>query len=429
MTQRREAVVVTDSFGDWTPITVHLTGEISARDRTAPYKGSMFAAYPGDIVFSKIDARSGAIGMLPAEIAKAVVTPEFPVFTADPARLDGEFVKLVLRTGGFIEALRRNASGTSGRKRITPEAFQDLRIPLPPLPEQQAIVAAWRAALDKAESLELEAAETEAKAAEAFETALGFAPPTPLPDRPVFVANFKDLDRWSHEGILRRIVDGATTHTLPWPTVRLSDVIADLENGWSPKCLDRPAKAGEWGVLKVSAASSGEYLEAENKALPPKSKPRPRLEVKNGDILITRASGVARLVGRASQVITTREKLMICDKIFRVVDPDETRVIRDFITNILGIHHVRGQIEREFSTESGMMKNVSKPVLLGLTFPLPPVPEQQKMVQALGDARTKASGMRANAAALRAQAWTDFEAAVYAAEDAEDAAALIAAAS
>jgi type I restriction enzyme S subunit len=429
MTQRREAVVVTDSFGDWTPITVHLTGEISARDRTAPYKGSMFAAYPGDIVFSKIDARSGAIGILPADIAKAVVTPEFPVFTADPARLDGEFVKLVLRTGGFIEALRRKASGTSGRKRITPEAFQDLRIPLPPLPEQQAIVAAWRAALDKAASLEQGAAEAETKAAEAFETALGFALPTPLPDRPVFVANFKDLDRWSHEGILRRIVDGATTHTLPWPTVRLSDVIADLENGWSPKCLDRPAKAGEWGVLKVSAASSGEYLEAENKALPPKSKPRPRLEVKNGDILITRASGVARLVGRASQVITTREKLMICDKIFRVVAPDETRVIRDFITNILGIHHVRGQIEREFSTESGMMKNVSKPVLLGLTFPLPPIPEQQKMVQALGDARTKASGMRADAAALRAQAWVDFEAAVYAAEDADDAADLIAAAS
>ena len=39
--------------------------DFSARsDR--PYKGSMFAVYPGDIVFSKIDARSGAIGMLPA---------------------------------------------------------------------------------------------------------------------------------------------------------------------------------------------------------------------------------------------------------------------------------------------------------------------------------------------------------------------------
>lgn len=109
---------------------MHLTGEISTRDRTALFKGTMFAAFPGDIVFSKIDARSGAIGMLPPEIGQAVVTPEFPVFTADPARLHSAFVKLVLRTGGFIVVSRRKASGTSGRKRITPEAFQDLRIPL-----------------------------------------------------------------------------------------------------------------------------------------------------------------------------------------------------------------------------------------------------------------------------------------------------------
>ena len=429
MTQRREVVSVTGTFGDWTPITVHLNGEISARDRTAPFKGTMFAAYPGDIVFSKIDARSGAIGMLPPEISKAVMTPEFPVFTADPTRLDSAFVKLVLRTGGFIAALRRKASGTSGRKRITPEAFQDLRIPLPPLPEQQAIVAAWRAALDHAAALEREAAETEAKAALAFESALGFAPPTPLPDRPVFVANFKDIERWSHEGILRRLVDGGTTHASPWPMVKLADVIADLENGWSPGCLDRPAKPGEWGVLKVSAASSGEYREDENKALPPKLKPRPRLEVKNGDILITRASGVGRLVGRAAQVTLTRDKLMICDKIFRVVDPDETQVVPAFIAHVLGLHHVRAQIEREFSNESGMMKNVSKPVLMGLTFPLPPVSEQQKMVQALTDAHASGVQKREDAAKARAKAWTDFETAVYAAEVVDGTAARIAAAS
>jgi type I restriction enzyme, S subunit len=55
----------------------------------------MFAAFPGDIVFSKIDARSGAIGVIPTEIAKAVVTSEFPVFIPDPDRLDGLFVKLI----------------------------------------------------------------------------------------------------------------------------------------------------------------------------------------------------------------------------------------------------------------------------------------------------------------------------------------------
>ena len=135
--------------------------------------------------------------------------------------------------------------------------------------------------LNHAAALEREAVETEIKAAEAFESALGFAPPTPLPDRPVFVANFKDLDRWSHEGILRRIVNGGSSHVSPWPMVRLADVIADLENGWSPGCLDRPAKPGELGVLKVSAASSGEYREDENKALPSKLKPRPEVPPEN----------------------------------------------------------------------------------------------------------------------------------------------------
>jgi len=393
------------------------------------YKGPLFEALPGDLIISKIRVGQGSFCVIGDDLDHVAVSPEYPIYTPDPAKVDRDYLALVLRTPEFMAELTGKASGNTTKRRIRPEFFESRRIPLPPLHEQQAIVAAWRAALDKSASLEQEAADDEAKAAETFETALGFAPPTPLPDRPMFVANFRDLDRWSHEGVLRRIIGGATTHKLPWPTVRLGDVIADLENGWSPKCLDRPAEAGEWGVLKVSAASSGEYLERENKALPPKSKPRPRLEVKNGDILITRASGVARLVGRASQVGTTREKLMICDKIFRVVEPNETQIISEFITNVLGIHHVRGQIEREFSTESGMMKNVSKPVLLSLTFPLPPVPKQQKMVNALTDARTKATGLRADAAKIRARAWTDFENAVYAAEDVDEAAKLVTATS
>lgn len=65
-------------------------------------------------------------------------------------------------------------------------------------------MASYRATLGRAEELERESKEIETKAAEAFETALGFDLPKPLPDRrPVFVASFKDLDRWSHEGILR----------------------------------------------------------------------------------------------------------------------------------------------------------------------------------------------------------------------------------
>lgn len=414
MSARREAVVAKGTFGDWSPITVHLDGTISVRDRAKPYKGAMFAAYPGDIVFSKIDARSGAIGVLQADIPKAVVTSEFPVFVPDPKKLDGRFVQLVLRTGGFLKALRAKATGTSGRKRITPEAFLDLRIPLPSLTEQQTIVAAYDGALADVAAKDSHAATIEAKAADEFEAALGFGPPVPLPDRPVFVASFKDLDRWSHESVLRRVTGGATA-TTTWPVVRLDDVIADLENGWSPKCLDRPAESGEWGVLKLGAVSFGVFNSAENKALPGHLTARPALEIKPGQVLISRAN-ITRLVAATALVREAPPNLLLCDKIFRVVWNSPSPIDAEFLTEVLRIDDVRRQIESKVTGTSPTMKNISKPALMSLTFPLPAIDEQRKLVAAMNAHRNCAANLRQEAIEKRAAAWIDFENAVYASE-------------
>jgi type I restriction enzyme S subunit len=414
VTPRRETVTVTGNFGDWSPITVHLDGEISVRDRSIPYKGTMFAVYPGDIVFSKIDARNGAIGMLPASIAKAVVTPEFPVFIADPTKLDSGFVQRVLRTGGFLKALRSKATGTSGRKRISPENFLNLRIPLPDLAEQQAIVAAYDAALKDAAAKEQAAEAVEAKAMADFEAALGFGAPMPLPERPIFVASFKDIDRWSHESVLSRITGGATG-TTSWPVLRLGEVIADLENGWSPKCLDRPAEPSEWGVLKLGAVSFGYFNETENKALPSHLKPRPALEVKPGEALISRAN-ISRLVGATALIRETRPQLLLCDKIFRMVWRKKSPVTPEFVTEVLRIGDVRRQIETKLTGTSPTMKNISKPSLLSLTFPVPPLDDQRALIAAFDAGRAEAARLRNEAAAARAAAWTAFEAVVYTAE-------------
>ena len=415
MVQRREAVRVEDDFGDWTPITVHLNGEISTRKRTRPYKGAMFAAYPGDIVFSRIDARNGAIGVVPPEIPKAVVTSEFPVFTADAAHLEGEFVRLILRTGSFIEALRQSASGTSGRKRITPDAFRDLRIPLPSPDEQRRIIDAHRAALDRATALERKANETEARAMAAFEAALGLEPPKLLPNRPVFAASFKDLDRWGHEAVLRQVVKDRSTLPSPYPLVQISDVIADLIVGWSPRCLNRPTYDDEWGILKLSAVTSGQFKPSENKALPPMVTPRPGLEVKRGDVLITRGSGKTQFVGAAIFIANEPPpKMMICDLIYRVIFNDASNIDPAFLAAILATTVLRDQIEERRTGAAPMMQKITKSALMSLWLPRPSKREQTDMVAAVTNARTKAADLRRRARETRTQAWTDFEAAVYA---------------
>ncbi len=408
----RQESVAAGAFKAYAPITVHLNGEISVRKRATPYKGAMFAANPGDIVFSKIDARSGAIGVVPTDIGPAVVTPEFPVFMPDLSRLDATFMRRILRTGELLNALSRKASGTSGRKRVTPTGFLSIAIPLPPIEEQRALVAAYDAALSAAAALEVAAATAEADGLAAFEAELGLAAPTPLPDVPRFIAKFSAMDRWSHEAVLRLLTVGGDD-TGKHPIVRLGDVIADLENGWSPKCLTRPAQADEWGVLKLGAVSFGVFNPDENKALPPSLKSRPSLEVKPGDMLISRAN-VVRLVGATAYVETVRPRLLLCDKIFRAVPMADSRVDLTFIAQVLRIPAVRWQIESKLTGTSPTMKNIAKPALLSLTFPLPTdIAEQRSLIAALELERAKASVLRQSAKAKRVEAWAAFETAIY----------------
>lgn len=345
-------------LGDWQAITIKFSGEVLPRERTEAFKGAMFAAYPGDIAFSKIDARNGAVGLIPDSIPKAVVTSEYPVFTPKADKLRAGYLHHLLRADHFKTDLQRKASGTSGRKRVTPEGFLSLEIPVPSLDEQDALIAAYTDALTRVVQLEQEAETIERAGWQAFENALGVAPPPPLPDRPVFVARYKDVDRWSHESVLRNSVSGPEQQH-SWPLTRLGDLVADLENGWSPKCHDHPAREGKWGVLKLGAVSFGTFNAAENKELPANLKPRPEYEVKTDDVLISRAN-VVRYVGACAYVDTTPPQLLLCDKIFRVRFRSNSQLLPRFLAEAMKLRSVREHIESRLTGTSPTMKNISK---------------------------------------------------------------------
>ena len=103
-----------------------------------------------------------------------------------------------------------------------------------------------------------------------------------------------------------------------WQVKRLGSVLENINQGWSPDCESDPADMGEWGVLKTTAVVWQGYQEHENKSLPAALKPRPFLEIKSGDLLMTRAGPNSR-VGVVAYVYYTRSKLMLSDKIYRLV--------------------------------------------------------------------------------------------------------------
>lgn len=413
----RREFVPDAQFINCQPITIHFDGTIERRDRTEPFKGSMFAAYPGDVVFSKIDVRNGAIAIVPRGFSKVVVTSEYPIHVPDTKQVDPRYLALLLRSPNFLHLLKSAASGTSGRKRVDAAIFGELEIPLPDLPDQTALLNAYEKELTAAVAVELEAEQAESSSIRAFEAQLGLTPPPNLPRKLLQIARFAEINRWSHEGILdRRLLVAAGNGKERFPIVTLGDVIADLENGWSPQCLHRPVQADEWGVLKLGAVSFGEYNERQNKALPSHLKPDPALEVREGNILISRAN-VLHLVGACAIVRKTCSNLMLCDKIFRVVFLKDSPIDPNFLVEVMKLPSVRQQIEAAATGTSPTMKNISKPALLDLTFAVPQGPDglkiQREQVSKLRAERASSAARRNHAAALRATAWTNFLNAVF----------------
>jgi type I restriction enzyme, S subunit len=163
-----------------------------------------------------------------------------------------------------------------------------------------------------------------------------------------------------------------------WVWARLGEISLFSDSGWSPQCLSEPRSGQEWGVLKVSAVSWGEFRHEENKALPPGIEAKPECEVRVGDFLISRAN-TEELVARSVLVKESPVCLMMSDKIVRF--KLSQKIEKDFI-NFANL----SQFSREYyasnaSGTSSSMKNISREVMNNLPIPLPPLAEQRRIVE------------------------------------------------
>lgn len=102
------------------------------------------------LIMSKIDARNGAIGLVPPELDGAIVSNDFPSFDfRDPERCDAAFMGWLVRSAPFVELCKAASEGTTNRVRIKEDRFLDQQVGLPPLSEQQAVVARLDALAEK----------------------------------------------------------------------------------------------------------------------------------------------------------------------------------------------------------------------------------------------------------------------------------------
>jgi type I restriction enzyme S subunit len=338
----------------------------------------------GDFAYNPYRINVGSIGWIPSEHDGAYISPAYVVFSVDKKVVLPEMFWFILKAAFFNQTLRAATAG-SVRMNLTYPLLETLKIPTPPLSVQQKIVAYWEKENEKSRADIVAAQKISANIPSLFASLLGLPPMKSAHSKRAFVTSWSDIDRWGVK-LSRELSCQPDLTKSPYPIVSLSDVIADLQNGWSPKCLTRPAESEEWGVLKVGAVSFGWFDEKQNKALPSNLKPREQYEVKAGDLVVSRAN-ITQYVGACALVKEVRPKLMLCDKLFRVIWKDDSAVLSKYLDEVLKTHHLRWQIENNLTGASPTMKNISKPALMALQFPLPPLDVQKEIVSELSKNR------------------------------------------
>jgi len=165
-----------------------------------------------------------------------------------------------------------------------------------------------------------------------------------------------------------------------------------IHQGWSPQCHKEPAEEGEWGVLKTTSIQDGYFLDSKNKKLPVNKEPKPRIEVRVNDLLLTNAGPRARC-GVATLVRKTRSKLMLSGKMYRMRF-DERFIFPNLVEFWLRTSQIQAELnERKTGiSESGL--NMTQDRFLTLPVVVLPLAEQQQIVAQLNAMLAKVDNLK-----------------------------------
>ena len=189
------------------------------------------------------------------------------------------------------------------------------------------------------------------------------------------------------DALLRRVFSGGVDERSalnPSKTLRLGDLIGQLNSGVSVNGFDRLAMNGEVGVLKVSAVTSGTFDPLRNKAILPDEIERVRVSPRADRIIVSR-SNTAELLGASAYIEHDYPTLFLSDKLWQLEPKEPKSVHMRWLANWLSAPATRTRISALASGSSGSMKNIGKDQLLALEIKVPQFEDQERIANALGD--------------------------------------------
>jgi restriction endonuclease S subunit len=129
-----------DEYYKLVTVRMHHNGVVQRELKKGKLIGSnMYRVKTGQFILSGIDARHGAFGVVPKELDGAIVTNDFWYFNVDESVVSRDFFLWLTTTPLFLDACIKSSEGTTNRRRLQGDKFFNFVFHFPEINEQKSL--------------------------------------------------------------------------------------------------------------------------------------------------------------------------------------------------------------------------------------------------------------------------------------------------
>jgi len=384
-----------------TLLTIHFDGSIETRNPVPrkTIKGKLFKVFPGDVVFSKIDVRNGAIALVPEGIENCCVTSEFPVYSVNTELAIPQYIKLLFRTKAFMRILNSMISGASGRKRIQPSQLESVEIPIPRLDIQHKIIKHWGKSETTRISLINQIVSMRSAADNCLLKALGIKIPLPKPLRGVVIQSWKKYERWDTFFYRPDFLELECQFD-NLNVALFSDIAHVSSRPW--KRSDFPS--GKFRYIEISSVSKDHGIRNVKDVMINNAPSRATTLVKEGDLIIS----TTRPYLGAFAIVDKSYDSCVCSSGFALIDYVNEKVInKNFLLAFLKSQAGLRQFQRRMT--GGLYPAIVKDELMKIKVPIVLMDTQEKILIKIQEVESIINEKNRNATRLNKKTKTEIE--------------------
>ena len=326
-------------------------------------------AKDGDVLFAH-NATVGPVALLRTSEAFVILSTTATYFRCDPEKLNNSYLKGALLSEQFVRQYQA-VMAQSTRFQVPITAQRKLSLVVPPPLEQRAIAGA----LSDVDAL--------------------------LGALDQLIAKKRDLK----QAAMQQLLTGQTR--LPgfhaeWNDAQVQDVITGFFCGPSPTCEERNIENEfEWGVLKTTAITKENgWAWKKHKTLPKLFWNKPHLEIKKGDVIVTKA-GPRHRVGVTAWVDYVPPRIIVSGKMIGL-RPRPDKVVALMLASAIAAREAQTYLDQRTTGMAESQVNFENTALLEAPIRIPRIEEQTAIAEVLTDMDAELTALEQRRAKTRA---------------------------